>query len=86
MKYLLVVIYIVFSLSILPLNTSVAAPAVSKQQAAQIAQGRFSGRVVSVKPARENNKTVYRVKVLDKKGGMHQVIIDANSGQIISAY
>lgn len=63
-------------------NTS----SVSKQKAATIAKSRFQGRVIAVDEGKKENKPVYRVKVLDKKGGMHTVVIDHKTGQVITAH
>lgn len=60
--------------------------AVTKQQAVTIAKSRFQGRVIAVEQSKQNNTDVYRVKVLDKKGGMHTVVIDNKTGQVISAH
>jgi len=62
-------------------NTSV-----SKQKAATIAKSHFKGRVIAVDEGKKENKPVYRVKVLDKKGGMHTVVIDHKTGQVITAH
>lgn len=62
------------------------AAAVSKQQAVAIAKSRFQGRVIAVIASKQNNTDVYRVKVLDKQGGMHTVVIDYKTGQILSAH
>lgn len=63
-----------------------AAEAISKQQAATIAKSRFQGRVIAVDEGKHDNITVYRVKVLDKKGGLHTIVIDLQSGNILSAH
>mgnify|MGYP002279053936 CR=1 FL=1 len=55
---------------------------ISKQQAASIAQSRYPGRVIDIKLIDNNS---YRVKVLDKEGGMHIVIVNKQSGNIESA-
>ncbi len=67
-------------------NLALAQPAVSKSQAASIATSRIPGKVINVGLSEQGNQPVYRVKVLDNKGGMHIVTIDGNSGQIISAH
>jgi uncharacterized membrane protein YkoI len=59
---------------------------ISKQEAASIAQTRFTGRVIGIQPGEQNGTQVYRVKVLDKSGGLHLVIIDRQNGKIISAH
>lgn len=59
---------------------------ISSQQAAAIAQSRFQGRVIAVEEGNRNGASIYKVKVLDKHGGMHIVIIDGASGQILSAH
>ena len=66
--------------------TGVAAEPVSRQQAANIAKSQFQGRVIAVDESKQGNTPVYRVKVLDKNGGVHTVIIDHQSGNVISAH
>jgi hypothetical protein len=65
---------------------SFAAKAISKQQAATIARSKFQGRVIAVDKSKHDSTPVYRVKVLDKKGGMHTIVIDHQSGNILSAH
>jgi uncharacterized membrane protein YkoI len=67
---------------ILSLNTPVyaAANGISKQQAVNIAQQVHPGRVLAVKRKGE----VYRVKTLNDKGEVRIILIDANSGKVIS--
>ena len=65
---------------------TVEAAQISNQQAAAIAQSRFDGRVIAVEEETRNDTPIYKVKVLDQRGGMHIVIIDGNSGQILSAH
>jgi len=55
---------------------------ISKQQAAKIAKSRYPGRVIDVKLV---NNSSYQVKVLDKNGGMHIVVINKQSGSVESA-
>jgi uncharacterized membrane protein YkoI len=59
---------------------------VSKQQAASIAKSQFQGRVIAVDESKQDNTAVFRVKVLDKNGGLHTVVIDHQTGNIISAH
>lgn len=59
---------------------------ISKQQAANIAQSQFKGRVIAVDESTQNGTAVYRVKVLDQSGGMHTVVVDRQSGNVISAH
>lgn len=65
---------------------SLAGKPISKQQAATIAKTKFQGRVIAVDESKNDSTPVYRVKVLDKQGGMHTVVIDNQSGNIISAH
>jgi len=65
---------------------SIAAEPISKQQAAKIAKSKFEGRVIAIDKSRHDSAIVYRVKVLDKKGGMHTIVIDHQSGNILSAH
>ena len=50
---------------------------ISQQQAAQIAQQAFSGRVLSIKLSGNH----YRVKLLNSKGQVRIISVDANSGK-----
>ena len=63
-----------------------AEPAISKSQAASIATSKYPGKIINVSLSNPNSAPVYRVKVLDSKGGMHIVTIDGNNGNIISAH
>ena len=63
-----------------------AEPAISKSDAANIATSVYPGKVINIGLSDSDKNPVYRVKVLDNKGGMHIVTIDGNSGQIISAH
>jgi uncharacterized membrane protein YkoI len=65
---------------------AIAAEPVSRQQAASIAESQFQGRVIAVEESKQNNVPVFRVKVLDKQGGLHTVIIDHQTGNVISAH
>ncbi len=79
-RIFLVVILIVGGFSASP--QKLLAEEISKQQAAKIAQSRYPGRVINVKLV---NNSVYQVKVLDEKGGMHIVIVNKQSGNVESA-
>lgn len=57
---------------------------IGKQQAISIAQGVHPGRVLSVKQDTENDRAVYRVKTLSAGGDVHIIVIDAESGNVIS--
>lgn len=77
---------LLFAFSITLSGYSAAAQAISKQQAATIAKSRFQGRVIAIDEGKHDSTLVYRVKVLDKKGGMHTVVIDHQSGNVLSAH
>ncbi len=53
---------------------------ISKQRAVEIAERAFSGRVLAVK----RRGDVYRVKKLNDKGVVRVIVIDAESGKIVS--
>ena len=57
-----------------------AAEGINKQQAINAAQQAYPGRVLSVK--RKDN--VYLVKTLSDDGEVRIILIDANSGKVIS--
>ncbi len=79
-RILLIVVLVISGLISSPVITF--AENISKQQAAKIATSRYPGRVIDVKPL---NDSAYRVKVLDKDGSMHIVIVNKQSGNIESA-
>lgn len=58
----------------------VAEQAINQQQAAQIAQQAHPGRVLGVRRRGE----VYKVKILNAQGEVRVIVIDANSGKIVS--
>ena len=57
---------------------------IGKKQAVSIAQSVYPGRVLAVKLVQENNASVYRVKTLSDGGDVHIIVIDADSGKVIS--
>jgi len=57
---------------------------IGKKQAVSIAQSVYPGRVLAVKQVQENNAPVYRVKTLSAGGDVHIIVIDADSGKVIS--
>ena len=71
-------------LLVLLLMPAAAFADIGKQQAISIAQGVHPGRVLSVKQDTENNRAVYRVKTLSAGGDVHIIVIDAESGNVIS--
>ena len=79
-RIFLVIILLIGGVSTAP--PKLLAGEISKQQAAKIAQSRYPGRVINVKLV---NNSAYQVKVLDKKGGMHIVIVNKQSGNVESA-
>jgi len=57
---------------------------IGKQEAVSIAQSVYPGRVLAVKLVQANPGPVYRVKTLSDDGDVHIVVVDANSGKVIS--
>jgi uncharacterized membrane protein YkoI len=77
--------YLLPLLSVFLLLMSAAVQAdIGKKQAVSIAQGVYPGRVLAVKLVQENNVAVYRVKTLSAGGDVHIIVIDADSGIVIS--
>ena len=70
----------------LALFTGTALADIGKQQAAEIAQSRFQGRVIAVNEDQYKNRRAYRVKILNKKGDLHIVIVDLQSGDVLAAH
>ena len=69
---------------LLLLMSAVAQADIGQKQAVSIAQGVYPGRVLAVKLEQENNMSVYRVKTLSAGGDVHIIVIDADSGKVIS--
>jgi uncharacterized membrane protein YkoI len=86
MKRLVLILGLICVLAASTPLTVLAEPAISKSQAASIATSRYPGKIINVTLSNSSSAPVYRVKVLDNKGGMHIVTIDGNNGQIISAH
>lgn len=57
-----------------------ASEGLSKQQAVSIVQQKYPGRVLSVK----HKGDIYRVKTLSANGEIRIILVDANSGKIVS--
>jgi uncharacterized membrane protein YkoI len=57
---------------------------IDKNQAISIAQDVHPGRVLGVKQVEQDGTPVYRVKTLSAGGDVHIVVIDAESGKVIS--
>lgn len=57
-----------------------------KQAAVAAATQRFEGKLVSVDAEQRQDTPVYRVKILDSRGGLHTVIIHGQTGAVISAH
>ena len=64
----------------LNIPASVAGEGISEQQAISIAQQAFPGRVLSVKHQGDS----YHVKTLNDRGEVRIIVIDADSGNVIS--
>ncbi|MCP8899409.1 PepSY domain-containing protein [Gilvimarinus xylanilyticus] len=60
---------------------SVQPCAISAAQAGKIARKTFGGKVIDIKAVQHKGRAVFRVKLLQKNGRIHSVLIDANSGQ-----
>ena len=71
-------------LALLLLMSAAVHADIGKQQAVTIAQGVYPGRVLAVKLVQVNDAPVYRVKTLSAAGDVHIIVIDAESGKIIS--
>ena len=85
MKTLVILATLVLSSFFISVPSSYAA-GISKQQAASIAQREYPGRVIDIKLHKVNGQLSYRVKVLDRLGGVHIVIINKASGDVVSAH
>jgi len=73
-------------LALLLLMSAMAHADIGKKQAVSIAQGVYPGRVLAVKQVQQDNVSVYRVKTLSAGGDVHIIVIDAESGNVISKH
>ena len=64
--------------------SAVAYADIGKKQATSIAQSVHPGRVLSVKQESAGDVPVYRVKTLSAGGDVHVIVIDAETGKVIS--
>ena len=85
MKTLVIVATLVISSFFISPPTSYAA-GVSKQQAANIAQGEYPGRVIDIKLKKHQGQLAYRIKILDQAGGVHIVIVNQATGEVVSSH
>jgi uncharacterized membrane protein YkoI len=60
------------------------AGAVNRDQAVKVALNYFPGKVMAVKPDRDEKGNRYKVKILNPQGHVRTIIIDASSGQIVN--
>jgi len=58
-------------------------PKLTPSDAASVAQRHTDGQVMNVRKLKEDEKTLYGVKVLQKNGRMSTVNVDANSGTVV---
>jgi uncharacterized membrane protein YkoI len=54
----------------------------SLDQAVKMVQKRYNARVVSAETRRQNDRTVYRLKLLNKDGKVWTVTVDAATGTV----
>lgn len=66
-----------------PEEIEVIEPEISPTEAAALAQQHVKGKVMNVRAFKEENKTLYGVKLLQKDGRMKTVNVDANNGSIV---
>ncbi|HWV13965.1 MAG TPA: hypothetical protein VN030_00950 [Cellvibrio sp.] len=66
-----------------PEETEIIEPEISPTEAAALAQQHVKGKVMNVRAFKEENKTLYGVKLLQKDGRMKTVNVDANNGSIV---
>ena len=71
-------------IALMLLISAVAYADIGKKQAVSIAQEVQPGRVLAVKMEQQNGTSVYRVKTLSPGGDVHIIVIDAESGNVIS--
>lgn len=55
--------------------------AINAAQAGRLAQKKYGGKVIDVKVIKLKGQRAYRVKLLQKNGRIHSVVIDAAGGR-----
>jgi uncharacterized membrane protein YkoI len=85
MKKLAIIATLIISTIFISVPSSYAA-GVSQQKAASIAQGEYPGRVIDAKLIKHNGELAYRVKILDREGGIHIVIVSQATGAVLSSH
>ncbi len=65
--------------------TALAAPPLDSEQAAQAALEVRSGRVLSVQAAEQDDTPVYRVKILAAGGEVHIILVNRETGEVITS-
>ncbi len=56
---------------------------ISREQATEMARGRFQGRVVSARTLQEGERVVHEIRILGDDNRVHIVRIDAQTGQFL---
>ena len=72
-----------FSLGLLTVLPLTSLAGVTSQQASDIARQQVPGRVLAIKQVQYQGRPVYQVKILNRRGEVHILLIDANSGKPI---
>lgn len=85
MKTLVILATLVFGSFFISVPASYA-EGVGKQQAAGVAQGQHPGRVIDIKLLKFQGQLAYRVKILDQAGGVHVVIVNKATGEVVSSH
>ncbi|MCC5851872.1 MAG: PepSY domain-containing protein [Alkalimonas sp.] len=73
------ILALVVMLCILPMHLSANnSPAISKEQATELAVQRFPGRVLNVKTESQQ----YRIRILQRDGRVVTVVVDGRTGRV----
>ncbi len=52
-------------------------------RAGTLAKQKHGGKVINVKSSRQGERTIYRVKLLQKSGRIQSIPVDAKSGKVL---
>lgn len=58
--------------------------AISSQQASDIARQYVPGRVLAVNQLTKQERAIYQIKLLNERGEVHIILIDANTGDRVT--
>lgn len=84
MKTLKICSFVISVFWALPVCVAASNPKISMERATEIATKKVPGTVKSSEFEHERGQDVYSFDIVDKKGAIHEVLVNAKSGKIVS--